>query len=326
MLPAQDRYLVTGAAGFVGSHVSEALIGQGHRVTGVDAFSGNYSRERKLANLAELRTQSGFSLIEGNLLQLDLDALLGDVDVVIHLAGQPGVRSSWGEEFAPYLDNNVLATQQLLEAVRRRHQIRRLVYASSSSIYGDATEFPVTESALPRPRSPYGVTKLAGEHLCTLYARQFGLSVVSLRFFTVFGPRQRPDMAFARFIGALLTGSEITVFGDGQQTRDFTFIDDIVAAVLAAAQRPELPAGAAYNLGGGNRTALREAISLLEGLTGQRARIRFKPVEAGDVRDTWADCSAARSALGFEPKTSLRRGLAAQVEWERAQETIARAA
>jgi nucleoside-diphosphate-sugar epimerase len=323
----QDRYLVTGVAGFIGSHVAEALVGQGHLVTGVDAFTTNYPRSQKAANLAGLRSGPRFRLIEGNLLRLDLPLLLEETDVVIHLAGEPGVRSSWGDQFGPYLDNNVHATQVLLEAARGLPNLRRMVYASSSSVYGDALELPVSEAALPRPKSPYGVTKLAAEHLCSLYARQFGLPTVSLRFFTVFGPRQRPDMAFARFIRALLARAEIAVFGKGDQTRDFTYVDDVVSAVLAAGGTEFAGAsGSVYNLGGGVRTPLRSAISLLEELTGRRARLRFDAKEPGDVRDTWADCSAARRDLGFVPTTDLRTGLAKQVEWERGQEAYERAA
>jgi nucleoside-diphosphate-sugar epimerase len=327
VISQHDRYLVTGVAGFIGSHLGEALLARGHTVIGVDALTDNYSRVRKQANLAALRGSVNFRFIQGDLGVLDLPGLLADVDVILHMAGEPGVRSSWGQQFGPYLQNNVRATQALLEAMRRTPSVRRLVYASSSSIYGDAVELPVREDATPRPMSPYGVTKLAAEHLCSLYARQFGLPVVSLRFFTVFGPRQRPDMAFARFIEALTTGAEIPVFGDGEQTRDFTYVTDVVAAVLAAGSFAlGSRVGPIYNIGGGTRLSLRATIGLLEEITGRKARLRPAAIEPGDVRHTWADCAAARDDLGFKPATDLAAGLAAQVAWERGQEVFVDAA
>ena len=326
-MPGHDRYLVTGVAGFIGSHVAETLLNEGHTVIGVDALTGNYSRLRKQANLGALRPHPSFRFVQADLTEVDLLRLLDDVTVVLHLAGEPGVRSSWGQHFGPYLQNNILATQALLEAARNTPGVKRLVYASSSSIYGDVAQLPVREDATPRPLSPYGVTKLAAEHLCSLYARQFGISVVSLRFFTVFGPRQRPDMAFTRMIQALLAGEEIAVFGDGEQTRDFTYVGDVVAAVIAAARSTVADRSAPiYNLGGGTRVSLRSAIALLETIAQRKARLRLAASEPGDVRHTWADCQAARADLGFAPKTDLRRGLTAQFEWERGQTVPADAA
>lgn len=304
---------MTGVAGFIGSHLAERLVELGAKVHGVDCFTTYYGRELKEANLAGLRQSERFELHDLDLAAGPLDELLNAVDVVFHQAGQPGVRASWGETFATYLRQNVLATQRLLEAARSAPRLRRFVYASSSSVYGDTDQLPVSEAVLPRPVSPYGVTKLAGEHLCGLYAKS-GVPTVSLRYFTVYGPRQRPDMAFTRFIRALLEGDEITINGDGEQTRDFTYVADIVAANLAAAER-DLPLGEVYNLGGGSQVTVNEAIRILEGLTDRRAQLEHRPPPSGEARHTFADCTAAGRDLGFRPGTSLEQGLRAQVEW-----------
>jgi nucleoside-diphosphate-sugar epimerase len=311
--PPISTCLVTGVAGFIGSHLAERLTESGARVRGVDCFTEYYGRELKEANLASLRQAPGFELHELDLAAQPLDELVRDVDVVFHQAGQPGVRASWGTSFEPYLRRNVLATQRLLEAARAAPRLRRFVYASSSSVYGDAEELPTSERALPRPVSPYGVTKLAGEHLCTLYAR-LGVPTVSLRYFTAYGPRQRPDMAFTRFIRALLEGAEIRINGDGEQTRDFTYVGDIVDANLAAALRDVAP-GSVYNLGGGSRVTVREALRLLKLVTGMPARVRFDPSSPGEARHTFADCSAAVRDLRFQPRASLEAGLQAQADW-----------
>jgi UDP-glucose 4-epimerase len=241
--------------------------------------------------------------------------------VIFHLAAEPGVRSSWGQRFENYLQNNVIATQHLLEALKD-HPDTRLVYASSSSIYGDAEQLPTPESATPRPVSPYGVSKLSAEHLCYLYRVNYGLDEVVLRYFTVYGPRQRPDMAFHRFCRAALAGEPISVFGDGRQTRDFTFVSDIVAGTLAAAD-PELASGGVYNLGGGSQTSIREVVGLLEGLAGRDLDVRYSSKEHGDVKDTSADTTLARRDLGFSPSATLQAGLAAQFEWHRTVEPAA---
>jgi UDP-glucose 4-epimerase len=235
------------------------------------------------------------------------------VEAVAHLAAQAGVRRSWGQNFHIYLQNNVASTQRLLETARERG-LKRLVYASSSSVYGDTLDLPMREEGFCRPVSPYGVSKLAGEHLCWLYHKNFGLDTVSLRYFTVYGPGQRPDMAFHRFIRALLTDSEITLYGDGEQSRDFTYIDDVVAGTVAALDEPSARGGT-FNLGGGSRVTINQMIAALEKITGCKARVRRQPVAKGDVRDTEADCSRAREALKFAPRVSLREGLAAQVDW-----------
>ncbi len=307
------RFLVTGAAGFIGSAVCERLLAQGHEVVGVDCFTDYYPRRLKEANLAPSRDHRSFRFLEDDILDLDLPRLLGEVEVVIHLAAQAGVRASWGAEFTHYTHHNILATQALLEAAKEAG-LGRLVYASSSSVYGDTDDLPMREDSLCRPVSPYGVTKLAAEHLCSLYHHNFGLDTVSLRYFTVYGPRQRPDMAFHRFIKALLTGGEIRLFGDGSQSRDFTYVDDIVEATIAAAAVPQARGGI-FNLGGGARVSVNQVIAWLEEITGRRAVVRRLEVAKGDVRQTEADTSRARRVLGFAPRYHLKRGLAREVAW-----------
>ncbi|MDQ6773465.1 MAG: NAD-dependent epimerase/dehydratase family protein [Candidatus Dormibacteraeota bacterium] len=317
-MPAR-RSLVTGAAGFVGSHLAERLVADGHTVVGVDSLTDYYAVAQKRRNLATLQREPRFSLVSDDLLEADLERLLEGVDYVFHQAGQPGVRASWGKSFEAYVKHNVLATQALLEAVRAAGRLQRFIYASSSSVYGDAEQLPVREDALPRPVSPYGVTKLAAEHLCVLYAK-LGVPTVSLRYFTVYGPRQRPDMAFHKFIRAMLEGREIDVNGDGRQTRDFTFVTDIVEANLAAASRPVAGlTGRVYNLGGGTRISVNDVLSLLRDVVGAPARVRHRPEPPGEARHTYADTSAARAALGFVPRVALRDGLAAETAWLRAE-------
>jgi nucleoside-diphosphate-sugar epimerase len=315
-------YLVTGCAGFIGSHLTERLLADGHTVVGIDSFEDYYSRAQKEANLRSARSNPAFALVEANILSLAgerapgmegpsaLAALVRECDYVYPLAAQPGVRGSWGDSFGVYVHNNVLATQQILEACRTPGQ--RLVYASSSSVYGDQDELPLREDCLPRPRSPYGVTKLAGEHLALLYHANLGVHTVALRFFTVYGPRQRPDMAFHKFIKALREGRQITLYGDGSQTRDFTYVDDIVEGLVLAQNSP---AGAVMNIGGGNRVSLAAAIATLGEVMGVRPHADTLPVEAGDVRDTWADIDRATDMIGYRPTTSLAEGLAQEYAW-----------
>ena len=305
--------LVTGAAGFIGSHLCAALLEAGERVRAIDSFTDYYPRSLKEENLAEIRSREGFSFIELDLLEAPLHSLLDGVSVVYHLAGQPGVRASWGREFDAYTANNVLVTQRLLEACRTRTTVRKFVYASSSSVYGAAERFPTPETARPAPRSPYGVTKLAAEHLCELYRDNFGVPTASLRLFTVYGPRQRPDMAFSRLVEAALDGRPFELYGDGQQTRDFTFVADVVEAFRSAARSSWC--GVA-NVGGGARRSMRDVLAIVESICGT-VRIEHRPPEAGDVRDTSADTSTARSAFGYEPAVSLADGLAAMIAWRR---------
>jgi len=304
--------LITGVAGFVGSTLAGRLLGEAARVTGLDCFTDYYPRPLKEANLAPLLREPRFRFVESSIQEADLEKLLADATHVFHLAAQAGVRKSWGRDFSIYTTNNVEATQVLLEAVVGR-PIERLVYASSSSVYGDGTPLPMRETALPNPLSPYGVTKLAAEHLCNLYHTNHGVPCVSLRYFTVYGPRQRPDMAFNRFIRATLAGEPISLYGDGGQTRDFTFVADAVAATAAAATRG-VP-GAVYNIGGGARVSVNHVLDVLGGIVGRRIDVRREGVQKGDMRDTYADTSRARHDLGFSPSVTLADGLRAEYEW-----------
>jgi nucleoside-diphosphate-sugar epimerase len=311
--------LVTGAAGFVGSHLCEALLDHGEQVVAVDCFTDYYGRQAKEENLAPLRGRPGFTFVEADLSVAPVAPLLADVDHVFHIAGQPGVRSSWGPNFVDYLRHNVAATQRLLEACKGR-SLGKLVYSSSSSVYGDAESYPTPESLRPQPVSPYGVTKLAAEHLCETYRKSFGVPVVSLRLFSVYGPRQRPDMALSRLVRAALSGEPFEVYGDGRQTRDFTYVADVVRAMRDAATSPWC--GVA-NIGGGSRTSLNQVLAVVGELCGELRVIR-RPRAVGDVRDTAADISTAEAAFGYRPRTSLRAGLAAMVAAERLPERAGR--
>lgn len=306
------KALVTGAAGFVGSHVAEALLARGADVVGVDCFTDYYAREIKERNLAGLVTQRKFRFVEEALQTVPLNDLLDGVTHIFHLAAQAGVRKSWGDDFRIYTSHNVDATQRLLEAVKER-KLHRFVYASSSSVYGDGVPIPMREDTYLQPLSPYGVTKLAAEHLCNLYHANFGVPSVSLRFFTVYGPRQRPDMAFHRFIRAAFDGKPVTVYGDGGQTRDFTYIADIVEANLAAGDQGT--PGGVYNIGGGSRVSVLEVLELVGKLTGRTLQIHKEASQKGDMRDTFADTARARTDLGFHPRFTLERGLAEECAW-----------
>jgi len=305
--------LVTGAAGFIGSTLADRLLADGVRVTGVDAFTDYYDVGLKRRNIEGALAHRGFELLELDLGTADL-ARLPEVDVVFHNAAQPGVRASWGREFAAYTHHNVLSTQRLLERYKKS-KLERFVYASSSSIYGDAESYPTSEAMLPRPFSPYGVTKLAGEHLVLLYGRNFGIPVAALRYFTVYGPRQRPDMAFHRFCRAMLAGEPITVYGDGHQSRDFTFVSDAVEANVRAWKRAA-PQGV-YNVGGGSQVEVLEAISLLEKSLGRKARVNLEPRPAGDPLRTRADAARLAADLGYATAVGIADGLAAEAEWAR---------
>jgi nucleoside-diphosphate-sugar epimerase len=310
---SSPRVLVTGCAGFIGSHLTEALLADGHDVVGLDCFSDNYPAVQKLANLARARDHDGFELHSVDLATADLDHILDGCDVVFHLAAEPGVRSSWGSRFDRFVHSNVEATQRLLEALRPTPG-RRIVYASSSSIYGESEQLPTREDAPPRPLSPYGVTKLAGEQLCRVYHVNHGLETVALRFFTVFGPRQRPDMAFRRFCEAAARGGPIELYGDGRQSRDFTYVADVVRAIRAAGSAPRAP-GRAYNVGGGSPISLNGALEQLAAIAGRPLDVSRAERESGDVLHTAADVTRAREDLGFAPATTFADGLSAEYEW-----------
>ena len=308
--------LVTGCAGFIGSHLTEALLARGDHVRGVDAFTPYYEPDRKRRNLAPSLAHDGFELVEADLRRDPVEELLDGVEVVYHLAAQPGVRVSWSDGFPTYVEHNVLATQRLLESLRER-AVRRVVYASSSSVYGNAARYPTSEDDLPRPHSPYGVTKLAAEHLCGLYAENYGIPTVSLRYFTVYGPRQRPDMGFSRFLAAIREHRPLPVYGDGEQVRDFTFVSDVVAATIAAGAADVAP-GAVFNVAGGSETTVNALLALLGELVGGPCPVERLPAQPGDVRRTGGAIDRARALLGWSPTVSLREGLTRQLEWSRA--------
>lgn len=308
------RALVTGCAGFIGSHLTEALLDAGHSVVGIDCFNDNYGRAQKLTNLRQVREWASFEFVPIDLSRGELAEFVDCADVVFHLAAEPGVRASWGARYERYVQNNILATQHILHAGRGRDGLR-VVFASSSSVYGSAAPGERSSERSPtRPISPYGQTKLGAEQLCGLHRAEFGMDIVCLRYFTVFGPRQRPDMAFHRFLRAALCGEPIDVFGDGGQTRDFTYVEDVVAATLAAATQPSIPAEV-LNIGGGAPVSLRGALAIVQELVGRPLDIRYVPREHGDVRDTAADTTLARELLGFAPRTGLEEGLVAELEW-----------
>ena len=308
------RTVVTGVAGFVGSHLCKHLLEQGDDVVGIDAMTDFYDQAHKEANLAVLTAWDSFTLHRVDLVDAPLRQLLDGAEVVYHLAGQPGVRPSWGSDFSIYAERNILATQRLLEALRAV-PVRKIVYSSSSSVYGDAESYPTAETARPRPMSPYGVTKLAAEHLCELYRMNFGTPTASLRLFTVYGPGQRPDMAFSRLIGAALSGTPFPLFGDGRQTRDFTYVGDVALALRAAALSSWT--GVA-NIGGGSRTSMAEVIRLVGTLLDHEVEAVHAPAQPGDVRDTAADTAVARHSFGYAPAVPLAEGLARMVEAEMA--------
>lgn len=309
------RVIVTGVAGFIGSTLAERLVHDGHHVIGIDNFSDYYSRSLKEANLRTLVSGSGFTMIDSDINAVDLAPLVADADIIYHQAGQPGVRKSWGAEFAHYVDANISATQRLLEAVRHfGPQLRRFVYASSSSVYGDAERYPTQESDRPQPRSPYGVTKLAGENLVSLYAANFDIPGVSLRYFTVYGPRQRPDMAFNRFITAARHGDPLQVHGDGTQIREFTYVDDIVEANIRAGVTAVDP-GTVINLSGGTAISLNGALELLEMIHGAPLQVVRGEPALGDVFRTGGSTERALAILDWQPQITIETGLALEYDW-----------
>jgi len=311
-----NRVLVTGAAGFIGSHLCEALLQRGVSVTGLDCFTDYYDPAIKRANLEALLKHPSFTFVEADL-NGDGWSLEGN-EIVFHLAAQPGVRASWGPGFRGYLRNNVQATQKVLDAALAANPVPRIVFASSSSVYGEGAPLPTSEDDPKHPSSPYGVTKLTAELLCEAYVRAYDLDVVLVRPFTVYGPRQRPDMAFSRFISALEAGRPVEIFGDGSQTRDFTFVSDIVEGLLCAAERGRK--GIAYNIGGGQRASLMQCVELIAKFLGVEAEIVAKPRAQGDVSHTHADITRAAEDLGYRPRVGLEEGIERQVRWAVASE------
>jgi len=308
------KHLITGAAGFIGSNLAKKLLAAGEEVIGIDCFTDYYFRDLKEKNIETLLDNSNFTFIEKDLLKTDLQKLLKDIDYVYHQAAQAGVRSSWGEDFEIYNQNNILLTQKLLEAAKGSSRLKKFVYASSSSVYGDTDQLPMQEDNRLQPVSPYGVSKLAGENLAYLYYKNFKVPAVSLRYFTVYGEGQRPDMAFHIFIKAFLTGGEINIFGDGRQSRNFTYVGDIARANILAAKKA--PAGEIINIGGSGRgIVLNETLDLIKELTNCETEINYTEKVKGDVKHTSADTSKAEKLLGYQPRVSFEEGLKREVEW-----------
>lgn len=308
--------IVTGAAGFIGSHLAEFLLKKGERVIGIDDLNDYYNPNLKRRNLASLQDYPNFSFLEANIQDLDWPSLLVGVEVIYHQAAQAGVRSSWGENFRQYTERNINATQVILEAAKgaKSKALQRLVFASTSSVYGDAETLPTPESICPQPVSPYGITKLAAERMCQLYWQNFQVPVTMLRYFSAYGPRQRPDMGFHKFFKAALQGEEIPIYGDGQQTRDFTFVSDLVAANLAAAATPAA-VGEVFNIGGGSRVVLAEVLTKIEAIVGHPLQRQYLESARGDARHTAADITKAQKILNYQPQVSLEEGLLREWEW-----------
>lgn len=307
-------HIVTGTAGFIGSHLAETILQQGDRVIGIDQVNDYYDPLFKRANLNHLKKYPAFQFIEDDIQNLNWLELLQDVDVVYHQAAQAGVRASWGDSFRHYTERNINATQVILEAAKETNSLKRVVYASTSSVYGNAETMPTPETIPPQPVSPYGITKLAAERMCWLYYQNFNVPVTALRYFTVYGPRQRPDMAFHKFFKALIEDRAISIYGDGQQTRDFTFVSDAVAANLAAATETEA-VGEIFNIGGGSRAVLMDVLNTIEEVTGKPLKKEFVDQARGDARHTSADISKAKKLLGYNPQVSLAEGLAKEWQW-----------
>jgi len=307
------KVLVTGCAGFIGSHLTEYLLKEGHEVTGIDCFTDYYAKELKEKNLSVALQHQNFTFLHNNLSDM---TEFPDVDIVFHQAAQAGVRSSWGKDFSIYSRNNIEATQRLLEWYTNT-KVKKFVYASSSSVYGDVS-LPMHEEMRLQPVSPYGGSKLAAEHLCYLYWKNFQVPTISLRYFTVYGPRQRPDMGINTFVKSIMEENEISIYGDGTQTRDFTYIDDVIRANILAAMSNV--SGEVFNIGGGNRISLNDLISVIEQATGKKAFVRYTATQKGDVVDTLADNSKARQKLGWEPHVDIRDGISRYVSWIKNQQ------
>jgi UDP-glucuronate 4-epimerase len=304
------KVLVTGAAGFIGSAVASRLLTEGYDVVGIDALTDYYDPRIKRENLRRIAGE-GLRVIEGDINRLDLEPLLADVEVVYHQAGQPGVRSSWGREFTRYTRDNVDATQRLLEAALHAPRLSRFILASSSSIYGTAERYPTLETDRPQPFSPYGVTKLAAEHLCLAYTANHDLPTVCLRYFTVYGPHQRPDMGFARFCRAVRDGDAIELYGSGDQVRDFTYVDDVVEANLRVAGA-EIPPGSVFNVAGGGAITVNGVLDMLGEISGKEVLVKHGDLMPGDASRTGGSTEALHAATGWTPRTALRDGLEEQ--------------
>ncbi len=306
------KVVVTGASGFIGSHLCERLVANGDEVVGVDCFTDYYARATKERNVAPLRDARGFRLVEGDLAAMDLAPVLADASIVYHLAAQAGVRASWGTDFEHYVRHNIRATQRLLEALKGRDGVR-LAFASTSSVYGKRAPLPTREDARLEPNSPYGATKVTCEHLCALYAENWGLDYCALRYFTVYGPRQRPDMGFHKFLRAMFLDRPLDVYGDGAQSRDCTFVADVVDATVRAGETRTK--SRVFNVGGGSRRPLGDILEIMQDLVGRRARINYTAPMEGDVPHTHADISKGREEFGYNPSTPVEEGLRQEAAW-----------
>jgi UDP-glucose 4-epimerase len=306
------RVIVTGAAGFIGSTLSERLIEQGFYVIGIDSLNSNYSVKIKNNNLTGLLNNKNFEFVNSNIIDIDFSNKYGDIEAVFHQAATAGVRTSWGSNFKEYTNNNILATQHLLESFKDS-KLKKFIFASSSSVYGNSDKLPLRISTLTRPVSPYGVTKLAAENLVNSYYENYGLPTVSLRYFTVYGPRQRPDMAFHIFLRSAITNNQIEIYGNGEQVRDFTYIDDVVNANMLSLQLGV--SGNIYNIGGGSNISINETLRLIESITNKSLRINYKDTQKGDVRQTQADISESKMQLKYEPGYDIKRGLENEYAW-----------
>ena len=306
------KVIVTGAAGFIGSTLSEKLIKQGFYVIGIDSLNSNYPIKLKKNNLTALLNNKNFEFINKNITSIEFGNKYSDIEAVFHQAATAGVRSSWGTNFKEYTENNILATQHLLESFKSS-KLKKFIFASSSSVYGNSDEMPLTISTLTKPVSPYGVTKLAAENLINSYYENYGLPTVSLRYFTVYGPRQRPDMAFHIFLRSAITNNKIDIYGNGEQIRDFTYIDDVVNANMLSLEFGV--SGNIYNIGGGSNISINETLRLIESITNKSLKISYKDTQKGDVRQTQADISESKIQLKYEPGYDIMTGLENEYEW-----------
>ncbi|HLO83885.1 MAG TPA: NAD-dependent epimerase/dehydratase family protein [Nostocaceae cyanobacterium] len=309
-----NKILITGVAGFIGSHLAEILLKKGYQVIGVDNFNGYYEPGFQQNNIAPFKDLPEFQLVRYDIQFANWQNLLKDVEIIYHQAAQTGVRTSWGKGFSIYSERNINATQILLEAAKDAPKLKRFIFASTASVYGETEILPTNEEVCPQPVSPYGITKLAAERLCQLYFQNFGIPIVILRYFTVYGPRQRADMAFHKFFKAILENEAISIYGDGRQTRDFTFVSDITAANLAAAVTPNV-VGEIFNIGSGSRVGLAEVLETITEIVGKPVKKNYIATANDDARHTAADISKARQILGYQPQISLKEGLIKEWEW-----------
>lgn len=310
-----EKVLVTGCAGFIGSHLIEKLLLSEYHVTGVDALTDYYNPGIKKENIKAALQNEKFTFIQEDLLTTGITKNINQFDFIFHLAAQPGVRDSWGKFFNSYVNNNILTTQILLEAVKESKRVKKFIFASSSSVYGEITKEKVLEEDPVKPYSPYGVTKLAAENLCSLYKKNFGLPTVSLRFFSVYGPRQRPDMAFSKLIKSAIKGSDFTLYGNGCQQRDFTYVDDIVEGIMKAAFNEKC--NGVYNLGSNSMTSVNEVISFVEEIIDKKISIKYLPFQKGDVQKTSADISKAQKDFCYSPRYGVFQGIEKQINFYR---------